>query len=84
MKIYYLNKKAPDLTEPSLNQTDIIIAGKTYSVNELNALFNYNSLKNCYDKETLIKYWYLAIESGKKEYINIVSSVFHKNLPKYE
>lgn len=84
MKIYRLKKKAPDHPEQSSNQTNIIIAGKTYSVNELNALFNYNSLKMCYDKETLIKYWHLAVESQKKEYINIVSSVLHKNLPKYE
>lgn len=84
MKIYYLNKKAPDLTEQSLNQTDIIIAGKTYSVNELNAIFSYNSLKLCDDKETLLKYWYLAVESGVKKFINTVDRVFIENFPKYE
>lgn len=77
-------QKAPDFKSGLSNEFNIIISGKKYSVNELNAIFSYNSLKLCDDKETLLKYWYLAVESGVKKFINTVDRVFIENFPKYE
>ena len=37
------NKKAPKNQGENNSQSSIIIANKTYTVNELNAIFNYNS-----------------------------------------
>lgn len=64
--------------ESSTNLTNLIINGKTYSVKELTSVFNYNVLMLIDDKETLLKYYYMAIESGVKRFRDVVDSVIER------
>lgn len=85
MKI--INKKALNVIEAERlieKSSDLIIANKTYSVNELNAIFNYNSLMLVESREELIKYWQMAIETGIKRFITVVDNVFNERYPRYE
>lgn len=76
------NKKASNEAKTnSIN--DIIIAGKTYKINELNCIFDVSALMNA-TKEDLYKYWQIAIETEIKRYRDIVDYVFNKRFPKYE
>lgn len=74
-------KVLPEQNENSIN--NVIIAGKTYKINELNYIFTVNALMNA-SKEELYKYWQMAIETGIKRYRDIVDYIFNKNFPKYE
>lgn len=78
------NKNAPELTRQKEQEHDLIIANKTYSVKELNAVFNINSLSLVESKEELIKYWQMAVETGVARFISAVDYVFQKRYPKYE
>ena len=71
------NKKA--LTNESQNQfSNMIINGKTYTVNELGCIFDYNVLMLIDDKKTLLDYYYMAVETGIKRFKNIVDSVIER------
>lgn len=71
------NKKA--LNTESQNQfSNLIINGKTYTVNELGCIFDYNVLMLIEDKKTLLDYYYMAIETGIKKYKHIVDSVIER------
>ena len=61
-----------------LNNSNLIIANKTYSVKELGCIFNYNVLMLIDDKKTLLDYYYMAIETGVKRFINIIDSVIER------
>lgn len=78
------NKNAPVFNPPANQEHDLIIANKTYSVKELNAVFNINSLSLVESKEELIKYWQMAVETGVSRFISAVDYVFQKRYPKYE
>lgn len=64
--------------------TNVIISNKTYSVKELNAIFNIKSLSLVESKEELTKYWQMAVETGIAKFISAVDYVFNKRYPKYE
>ena len=64
--------------------TNVIISNKTYSVKELNAIFNIKSLSLVESKEKLIEYWQMAVETGVPKFISAVDYVFQKRYPKYE
>lgn len=67
-----------------LNQNNnIIIAGKTYRVKELDCIFSIPALMNA-TKEELYNYWQMAIETEIKRYRDIVDYVFNKRFPRYE
>ena len=79
------NKKASVDTEGINNQnTDIIVAGKTYKVKELNPIFTIQALMLVSTKEELYKYWQMAIETGIKRFRDNVDYVFQMRYPKYE
>lgn len=78
------NKKAPIESSEQRSKCNIILSGKTYKINKLNAIFSYNSLCLCDNKEKLLEYWYLAVESGVKKFIYNVDRVFMERYPKYE
>ena len=80
------NKKKKALESiPQQNQEhNLIIQNKTYSVKELNAVFNINSLSLVESKEELIEYWQMAVETGVARFISAVDYVFQKRYPKYE
>lgn len=80
------NKKKKALDEsPQQNQEhDLIIANKTYTVKELNAIFNIHSLSMITNKEKLIEYWEMAVETGVARFISAVDYVFQQRYPKYE
>ena len=61
-----------------LNNSDLIIANKTYSVKELGCIFDYNVLMLIDDKKTLLDYYYMAVETGIKRFISIVDSVIER------
>lgn len=76
------NKKASN--EAKTNSIDdVIIAGKTYKINELNCIFSMSALMNA-TKEDLYQYWQMAVETGIKKFITNVDNVFNKRYPKYE
>lgn len=76
------NKKASN--EAETNSIDnIIIAGKTYKINELNCIFSVSALMNA-TKEDLYKYWQMAIETGVKKFRDNVDNVFNKRYPRFE
>lgn len=60
------------------NSTDLIVANKTYTVKELGCIFNYNVLMLIDDKKTLLDYYYMAVETGIKKFIDIVDSVYER------
>lgn len=76
-------KKAPiESLNNSIKHT-VIIAGKTYTVNELAPFFTRSALKFA-DKETLYKYWQMAVESGVKQFITNVDNAFNERYPRFE
>lgn len=77
-------KKSSDKDTEQKSNNILIISGKTYKINELNYIFNYKNLRFCDNKEKLLQYWYLAIESGVKEFIYNVDRVFNENFSKYD
>lgn len=78
------NKKALYSTPTANQEHDLIIANKTYSVKELNAIFNVHSLSMITSKEKLIEYWEMAVETGVARFISAVDYVFQQRYPKYE
>ena len=78
------NKKALESIPQQNQEHNLIIQNKTYSVKELNAVFNINSLSLIDSKEELIKYWQMAVETGVARFISAVDFVFQKKFPKYE
>lgn len=71
------NKKA--LNNESINfMNNLIINGKTYSVNELGCIFDYNVLMLIDDRKTLLDYYYMAVETGIKRFKDIVDSVIER------
>jgi hypothetical protein len=78
-------KKALVFNPPANNlEHDLIIANKTYTVKELNAIFNVHSLSMITSKEKLIEYWEMAVETGVARFISAVDYVFQQRYPKYE
>ena len=77
-------KKALVFNPPANQEHDLIIANKTYTVKELNAIFNVNSLSMITSKEKLIEYWEMAVETGVARFISAVDYVFQQRYPKYE
>lgn len=77
-------KKALVFNPPANQEHNLIIQNKTYSVKELNAVFNINSLSLIDSKEELIKYWQMAVETGVARFISAVDFVFQQRYPKYE
>lgn len=70
------NKKALE-TSPQQNQEhSLIISNKTYSVKELNAVFNINSLSLIDSKEELLRYEQMAKETGVKQFMQVVDKVY--------
>ena len=63
--------------------SQVIIAGKTYKVNELYSVFSTQALMLA-SKEELYEYWNLAVETGIKQFITIVDNVFNKKYPRWE
>lgn len=72
------NKNALEFNQEPQNISNLIIAGKTYTVKELASIFNYKVLMLCDDKETLLKYYYMAVETGVKRFRDIVDSVIER------
>lgn len=73
------NKKALDFLNQEQNiNSNLIINNKTYTVKELASVFNYNVLMLIDDKETLLKYYYMAVETGIRKFIHIVDSVYER------
>lgn len=77
-------KNAPVPEDINNFNTNSIISGKTYKLNELYAIFSYKALMLCQTKEELYKYWYMAVETGNKYFIGVVDAVFNAKYPKYE
>lgn len=71
------NKKALNIESENVN-SDLIIQNKTYTVKELGCIFNYRVLMLIDSKEELLKYYYMAIETGVKRYRDIVDSVIER------
>jgi hypothetical protein len=81
----HTNKNAPNIKNSEHHKTSTsILSDKQYTVNELQAIFSYNALMLIESKEELLKYWYMAVETGKKKFINTVDSVICKRYPRYE
>lgn len=78
------NKKALETIPQLYQEHSLIISNKTYTVKELNAIFNIHSLSLVESKEELIKYWQMAVETGVSRFISAVDFVFQKKFPKYE
>jgi hypothetical protein len=72
------NKNTLELTRQSEQEYNPIIAGKTYNIKELNAVFNINSLMLVNSKEELIKYEQMAIETGVKQFKQVVNTVYNR------
>lgn len=72
-----MNAKKIALKE-QLNPSDLIVANKTYTVKELGCIFNYNVLMLIDDRKTLLDYYYMAVETGIKKFIDIVDSVYER------
>jgi len=71
-------EKRSAATDQSNQSINVIIAGKTYSVNELSEIFSRRALSLIDDKETLVNYWHMAVETGVKQYIAAVDAIFEK------
>lgn len=78
------NKKALEPTRQQEQEHSLIISNKTYTVKELNAIFNVHSLSMITSKEKLIEYWEMAVETGVARFISAVDYVFQQRFPKYE
>lgn len=72
------NKNTLELTRQKEQEYNSIIAGKTYNIKELNAVFNINSLMLVNSKEELIKYEQMAIETGVKQFKQAVNTVYNR------
>lgn len=72
------NKNALEYYQEQNQKFNLIIANKTYSVKELGCVFDYNVLMLIDDKKTLLDYYYMAVETGIKKFINIVDSVIER------
>ena len=73
------NKKiALDFEEQSKFNFNLIIPNKTYTVKELGSIFDYNILILIDDKKTLLDLKTMAVESGKRKFIDIVNSVIKR------
>jgi hypothetical protein len=72
------NKKALEINQEPQTIHNLIITGKTYTVKELACIFNYKVLMLIDDKETLLKYYYMAVETGVKRFRDIVDSVIER------
>lgn len=70
------NKKALELTRQKEQEHNSIIANKTYTIKELNSIFNVNSLMLVNSKSELIKYEQMAIETGVKQFKEAVNKVY--------
>lgn len=77
-------KKALETIPQLYQEHSLIISNKTYSVKELNAIFNVHSLSMITSKEKLIEYWEMAVETGVARFISAVDYVFQQRYPKYE
>lgn len=72
------NKKALE-TSPQQNQEhNLIITGKTYKINELHSIFNINTLMLVESKSELLRYEQMAIESGVKQFKQVVDTVYNR------
>lgn len=79
-----MEEKTKVLPEQNKKQiTNVIIAGKTYKINELNCIFSVTALMNA-TKEDLYQYWQMAVETGIKKFITNVDNVFNKRYPRCE
>lgn len=72
------NKNTLELTRQQEQEYNSIIAGKTYNIKELKAVFNINSLMLVNSKEELIKYEQMAIETGIKQFKQVVDTVYNR------
>lgn len=71
-------KRTLDSSQEHLKSTDLIVSNKTYTVKELGCIFNYNVLMLIDDRKTLLDYYYMAVETGIKKFIDIVDSVYER------
>lgn len=72
------NKNTLEPARQQEQEYNPIIAGKTYNIKELNAVFNINSLMLVNSKEELIKYEQMAIETGVKQFKQVVNTVYNR------
>lgn len=72
-----LRALCPELEAPKSLSNDII-ANKTYSIKELSKIFSKQALMFVKSKEELLKYEYLAIEIGVKEFRDNIDYVYNR------
>lgn len=72
------NKNALTTNPPAIEEHDLIIANKTYSVKELKSVFNINTLMLVESKSKLLEYERMAEETGIKHFQNVVDIVWRK------
>jgi hypothetical protein len=70
------NKKALETIPQQYQEHDLILPNKTYTIKELNAVFNINSLMLVESKSELIKYERMAVETGVKQFKEVVDKVY--------
>ena len=73
-----INKNALEYYQEQLKSHNYIINGKTYTVKELASVFDYKVLMLIDDKSKLLKYYYMAVETGVKRFKDIVDSVIER------
>jgi len=72
-----LRALCPEL-EAQKSLSNDIIANKTYSIKELNKIFSKQALLFVKSKDELLKYEYLAIEIGVKEFRDNIDYVYNR------
>lgn len=72
------NKKALEPSPQQNQEHNLIIAGKTYKINELHSIFNVNSLMLVENKSELLRYEQMAIETGVKQFKQAVDTVYNR------
>lgn len=72
------NKKVLNTEDYKMYFNNLIISNKTYSVKELACIFDYNVLMLIDDKNELMKYYQMAVETGIKRFRDIVDSVYER------
>ena len=74
-------KKSSASAEDKNQTSDVIISGKTYTVNELAPFFTRNALRFA-DKRKLYELWQIAVETGVKQFITNVDNAFTAMFPR--
>lgn len=77
-KRYTIKKNTLEQARQQEQEYNPIIAGKTYKINELHSIFNINTLMLVESKSELLKYEQIAIETGVKQFKQVVDTVYNR------